>query len=75
MFVGKFALDRTRCGLAGKRCQAVSTLMSLAWHVCFVPPTLPINSVQAGYGYKDHVVKPAEVRRNDAVGLAAGIPY
>ncbi len=35
----------------------------------------PANSIQAGCGYKDHVVKPAEVRRNDAVGPAATIPY
>ena len=35
----------------------------------------PANNIQAGSGYKDHVVKPAEVRRNDAVGQAATIPY
>lgn len=35
----------------------------------------PANSIQAGSGYKDHVVQPAEVRRNDAVGPAATIPY
>jgi hypothetical protein len=35
----------------------------------------PANSIQAGYSDKDHVVKPAEVRRNDAVGPAATIPY
>lgn len=38
-------------------------------------PGRPANSIQAGSGYKDHVVKPAEVRRNDAVGPAATIPY
>src|SRR5690242_4723984 len=27
----------------------------------------PANSIQARSGYRDHVVKPAEVRRNDAV--------
>ena len=35
----------------------------------------PANSIRVGSGYKDHVVKPAEVRRNDAVGQAATIPY
>jgi hypothetical protein len=35
----------------------------------------PANNIQAGSGYKGHVVKPAEVRRNDAVGPAATIPY
>lgn len=35
----------------------------------------PANSIQAGSGYKDHVVKPAEVRRNEAVDQAATIPY
>jgi hypothetical protein len=38
-------------------------------------PGRPANNIQAGSGYKDHVVKPAEVRRNDAVGQAATIPY
>jgi len=38
-------------------------------------PGRPANSIQAGSGYKDHVVKPAEARRNDAVGPAATIPY
>lgn len=38
-------------------------------------PGRPANSIQAGSGYTDHVVKPAEVRRNDAVGPAARIPY
>jgi len=35
----------------------------------------PANSIQAGSGYTDHVEKPAEVRRNGAVGPAATIPY
>jgi hypothetical protein len=35
----------------------------------------PANSIRAGCGYTDHVVKPAEVRRNDVVGQAATIPY
>ena len=35
----------------------------------------PANSIQARSGYKDHVVKPAEVHRNDAVGPAETIPY
>ncbi|CUS34458.1 hypothetical protein COMA2_170016 [Candidatus Nitrospira nitrificans] len=36
---------------------------------------LPANSIQDGYGYKDRVAKPAEVRRPDVVGPAAAIPY
>ena len=35
----------------------------------------PANSIQAGSGYKGHVAKPAEVRRNDVVGPAGTIPY
>ena len=38
-------------------------------------PGRPANSIQAGSGYKDHVVKPVGVRRNGAVGPAATIPY
>ncbi len=38
-------------------------------------PGRPANSIQAGSGYTDHVVKPAEVHRNDAIGPAATIPY